>query len=116
MNQLFHFSSFFRLFLRLLAAKKKFSRRWSASALFTSATTNSSRRDKELLEKETIPMETESTRTGTDKSASGKANDVNNAKKIKAYIYGQSLHGFFLYRLGLALNFSVLYYEIMSSP
>ncbi|WZZ63285.1 hypothetical protein YC2023_063392 [Brassica napus] len=54
--------------------------------LFTSVTTNSSRRDKELLEKETIHMETESTRTGTDKSASGKANDVNNAKKIKAYM------------------------------
>nr|VDD47448.1 unnamed protein product [Brassica oleracea] len=53
--------------------------------LFTSVITNSSRRDKELLEKETIPMETES-RTGTDKSASGKANDVNNAKKIKAYM------------------------------
>ncbi|WZZ07539.1 hypothetical protein YC2023_093460 [Brassica napus] len=53
--------------------------------LFTSVTTNSSRRDKELLEKDTIPMETESTRT-RDKSASGKANDVNNAKKIKAYM------------------------------
>ena len=34
------------------------------SMLFTSVITNSSRRDKELLEKETIPMETES-RTGT---------------------------------------------------
>ncbi|KAG5416572.1 hypothetical protein IGI04_004139 [Brassica rapa subsp. trilocularis] len=34
------------------------------STLFTSVTTNSSRRNKELLEKETIPMETESTRTG----------------------------------------------------
>uniref|UniRef100_A0A0D3CN04 Uncharacterized protein n=1 Tax=Brassica oleracea var. oleracea TaxID=109376 RepID=A0A0D3CN04_BRAOL len=51
--------------------------------LFTSVITNSSRRDKELLEKETIPMETESR---TDKYASGKANDVNNAKKIKAYM------------------------------
>ncbi|KAL0752871.1 hypothetical protein Bca101_090539 [Brassica carinata] len=45
---------------------------------------------KELLEKETIPMETESTRTG-DKSASGKGNDGNNAKMIKSS-YGQSLH------------------------
>ncbi|CAN7003233.1 unnamed protein product [Brassica rapa subsp. trilocularis] len=115
MNQLFHFSSFFRLFLRLLAAKKRFSRRWSASALFTSVTTNSSCRDKELLEKETIPMETESTRTGTDKSASGKANDVNNAKKIKAY-----MDKFFPLQIVTtaadASNFSVLYYEIMSSP
>ncbi|CAN7112991.1 unnamed protein product [Brassica rapa subsp. narinosa] len=89
MNQLFHFSSFFRFFLRLLAAKKRFSRRWKKSSygstLFTSVTTNSSRRNKELLEKETIPMETESTRTGTQ-TASGKANDVNNAKKIKAYM------------------------------
>ncbi|CDY51763.1 BnaA05g32870D [Brassica napus] len=52
--------------------------------LFTSVTTNSShRQDKELLEKETILMETESTRT---KFASGKANDVNNIKRIKAYM------------------------------
>ncbi|KAH0927975.1 hypothetical protein HID58_020231, partial [Brassica napus] len=133
------------LFLRLLAAKKRFSRRWSASALFTSVTTNSSCRDKELLEKETIPMETESTRT--EKSASGKANDVNNIKRIKAYmdkhsnicvdsllprpstIFFNKMKGntitAILHKKPLitivttaadASNFSVLYYEIMSSP
>ncbi|KAG5387755.1 hypothetical protein IGI04_029296 [Brassica rapa subsp. trilocularis] len=117
------------------------------SMLFTSVTTNSSRRDKELLEKDTIPMETE------DKSASGKANDVNNAKKIKAYmdkvyternllveklmillprpstIFFNKMKGntitAILHKKPLitivttaadASNFSVLYYEIMSSP
>ncbi|CDY50649.1 BnaC05g48170D [Brassica napus] len=80
--------------------------------LFTSVTTNSShRQDKELLEKETILMETESTRT-VHKSASGKANDVNNAKKIKAYIYGQKRN---LLHSNICVDKSVLD-EHLSSP